>query len=48
MLSEAWSEYADANASHRENRNLFWEAGKAFILGKIMSYVASYKKNTQK
>lgn len=30
------------------NPDLFWEAGKTFLQGKVISYVSSYKKNTLK
>lgn len=33
---------------HRENPNLYWEAGTAFLQGRIISYVVTHKKTTQK
>lgn len=48
MLKNAWSEYASTNASHVANPNLFWESDKAFLRGRITSFVVAYKKTTQK
>lgn len=47
MLKEAWKEYTH-NSSHADNPNLFWEAGKAFLRGRIISFVSAYKKNAHK
>lgn len=42
----AWTEFATANSSHAINPNLYWDAGKAYLRGWVISYTASYKKNT--
>lgn len=47
MLTEAWSDYAQNNKQHIDNPNLFWEAGKSFMRGKIIYFASAYKKNTQ-
>lgn len=48
MLTEAWSDYAHNNRYHVDNPNLFWEAGKSFLRGKIISFALAYKKDSQK
>lgn len=48
MLTEAWLDYAHNNRHHENNPNLFWEAGKSFLRGKIISFTSAYRKTTQK
>lgn len=47
-MENVWSEYTLNNAEHSDNPNLFWEAGKAFLRGRIISYAASFKRNALK
>lgn len=42
----AWREFAEANCSHVANPNLYWDTGKAYLRGRIISYVTSYKKHS--
>lgn len=48
MLYEAWAEYASTNGMHLTNSNLFWEVGKAFLRGKIVSYMSQFKRHSLK
>lgn len=43
-MKEAWEDYTTNNADHIHNSTLFWEAGKAYLRGKIISYSTAYKK----
>lgn len=42
-----WKEFYTANSTHMDDPNLYWEAGKAYLRGRDISYAAAYKKNTQ-
>lgn len=44
MLYDAWAEYASTNGAHITDPNLFLEAGKAFLRGKIISHTSHFKK----
>lgn len=44
ILGGWWLEYASANADDQGNSPLFWNAAKVVLRGKIMSYLASYKR----
>lgn len=46
FMEKSWSEYSTANAPHTEDPNLFWDAGKAYLRGRIISYATSFKRNT--
>lgn len=37
VLLFAWAEFAKTNEAHLSTPNLFWEAGKAFLRGRIIS-----------
>lgn len=45
-MDKAWREFATANSSHADNSNLYWDAGKAYLGGRVISYAASCKKHT--
>lgn len=45
-MSDAWTEYSSNNAPHIHDPNLFWDAGKAYLRGRIISYATSFKRNT--
>lgn len=38
MIKEEWEEYSRLNEHHMFNLNLFWEASKVHIRGRIISY----------
>lgn len=44
-MDTAWKEFSSVNSSHIDNPNLFWEAIKAYLRGKVISYAASFKKH---
>lgn len=46
MIKKEWDEYSENNAQHQQNPTLFWEANKAFISGRIISYTAAHRKQT--
>lgn len=46
-VHNVYSKYIRDNVLQRDNSNLFWEAGKAFISGKMVSYVVSYRRNIE-
>lgn len=48
MLTKEWEEYSTLNAQHTSDSILFWEAGKAYIRGRIISFVATQKNQVQK
>lgn len=43
-LKEAWDAYSTNNSNHTRTLTLFWEAEKAYLRGKIISYSAAHKK----
>lgn len=47
VLYQTWEEYTSTNGAHISDPNLFWEAGKAFLRGKIISYIVQFKKHTR-
>lgn len=47
LLQGWWLEYSYANESHRSDPALFWNAAKAVMRGRIMSYVSTYKMKTK-
>lgn len=44
IVTEMWTEYLYTNSQHNVNPNLLWDAGKAMLLGKIISYSSCHKK----
>lgn len=46
-IIQVWEEYFEYNAQHRSNPNLFWETGKSFLRGRIISYAKAQKKHTR-
>lgn len=47
-LRQTWMDYADTNALHLSAPALYWEASKAYMRGKIMSYVTAYKRKAHR
>lgn len=48
FLKRAWMDYIGNNALHTSQPTLYWEAGKTYIRGQIISYSAAYKKKKRK
>lgn len=46
-LNTAWNDYVSTNGAHITEPNLFWEAGKAFLRGTIISYTTQFKKHSK-
>lgn len=44
-LKYNWKEFEKTNIQHKNDLALYWGTAKACIRGKIMSYVAAYKKS---
>lgn len=44
FMGKAWEEFSSTNSDHKDNPNLFWEAGKAFLRYRVISYAASFLK----
>lgn len=45
FLHSAWKDYEVTKAQHSSTPTLYWEASKAYLRGRIMSYVMAYKRN---
>lgn len=48
FLLREWLLYSDMNDSSKDNLTLYWEAGKAFMRGRIIAYTVGYKKEKMK
>lgn len=48
MIKQEWEHYSMDNAQHTSDPILFWEAGKAHIRGRIISYMANHRKQQAK
>lgn len=48
FIKKEWEEYSQYNDAHKLNPTLFWEAGKAFMRGRIISNVAAFKREIPK
>ncbi|CAI9605304.1 unnamed protein product, partial [Staurois parvus] len=44
QLKDTWADFQITNTAHVSNPNLFWDAGKAVLRGKIIAFTSAYKK----
>lgn len=44
IIKEMWNDYSIINSEHTANPTLLWEAGKAVLWGKMISYSSAQKK----
>lgn len=42
-----WTEYETTNSIHADTPVLYWEAAKAYLRGRIISYTGAFKKKTK-
>lgn len=48
FIIQEWNKYSTSNLVHMDNPALFWEAGKEYVRGCILSYTISYKREKSK